>query len=330
MPKAKTIASLSGLIDTDMEDDTLNMETEAFPTPDSNQENALAKKKAGRGKPPSKRFTKPKTAPRRASGESIATKKPGPKKNASKARAPLKEQMNAQHAEDTEEVDEFEDHEQEETAMDELLQTKVPAKRKALEKKVGRPPKRGAVEEASVVEKDGEFEYTPTTFRQNKGSKRAPASRPPKAAVNGRQLSVEPRYREKFISETQAPTDTDPSALPESNEIEDEAPNFQRANNVRVNSRQQRPPVARRRAGSASDTDRGVSDPALRRKLGDMTRKFESMELRYRNLREGTLKDAEDNFQKYKKHTEAKAKGKPNRILSCHIYPTDTCQSPKN
>ncbi len=76
-------------------------------------------------------------------------------------------------------------------------------------------------------------------------------------------------------------------------------------------------PEPRRRAlGSQSprklagqDASEG-GEPALRRRLGEMSRKFESLEQKYRDLREVAVKDAERNFDKLKKQGEEKANGK--------------------
>jgi hypothetical protein len=51
-------------------------------------------------------------------------------------------------------------------------------------------------------------------------------------------------------------------------------------------------------------------EPALRRRLGEMTQKYESMELKYRDLKEIAVKEAERNFDKLKKQSEEKSKGK--------------------
>ncbi len=67
------------------------------------------------------------------------------------------------------------------------------------------------------------------------------------------------------------------------------------------------PSIQHRRAGSASDTER--SDPALRRKLGDMTKKYENLHLKYQDMREIGLKEAERNFERLKKKGEEKTKG---------------------
>ena len=312
MPKAKTIASLSGLIDSDMEDDTVNMEANAFPTPDSNQENAgPAKKRGVRGKATAKKFTKVKSAARRVSSESVAPKKVAPKKAATN-RAPLKEQSNIQQAEDTEEVDEFDAPDHEDTNMDELVEPKQAAKRKPLEKKAGRPGKSKPLPQANAMEKDGEFEYTPTAVRQSKRTTKSSTSDSTKPNATKRQPSVEPRRQEKIIPETQVSMDTDPSEYPqEDEEDEDAIPQsvFRRTNNARNTANQRQPLVARRRAGSASDTERGGGDPATRRKLGEMMKKFESLELKYKNLRETAIKEADANFAKYKAQSQAKAKG---------------------
>jgi hypothetical protein len=52
-------------------------------------------------------------------------------------------------------------------------------------------------------------------------------------------------------------------------------------------------------------------DPALRRRLGEMTQKYENLEHKYRDLKEIAVKEAERNFDKLKKQSEEKSKGKP-------------------
>lgn len=320
--KAKAIASLSGLVDSYMEDDALNMD--AFPTPESNQENDGSAKKKGRpAKPAAKKFAKTKAPGRRTSGNPIAPKKAPPKKKANAKRVPLKEQTNVQQAEDTEEVDEFAAERDEDMEVDELVEAKQPAKRKAPAKKAGKQSKKKPVEQIiaveenpdeqpKAVEKDGEFEYTPTANRQSKRSGR-PGAQKPKANV--RQTSVEPRRQEKVIPETQFAMEIDQSeALEEDNQEEDEdaVPQsvFRRTNNARDNTRRHQPVVARRRAGSASDNERGGNDPATRRKLGEMTTKFEKLDMKYRTLREEGIKEANANFEKYKTQSQASAKGR--------------------
>ncbi|KAF4982913.1 hypothetical protein FZEAL_1541 [Fusarium zealandicum] len=47
-----------------------------------------------------------------------------------------------------------------------------------------------------------------------------------------------------------------------------------------------------------------VGDAALRRRLGDLTKKYESLEMRHRDLRDVGVKEAERNFERLKKQAE--------------------------
>ena len=341
MPKAKAVASLSGLVDTEMEEDTLNMD--AFPTPDSNQENVGSGRKKGRpAKATAKKVTKSKTVGRRASGDSIPPKKAAPKKKTVAKRAPLKEKTSAQHAEDTEEVDEFAGEGNQDFAGC-LVTTKQPAKRKAPARKAGKKPgkqsKKTPMEQIKVVEeesaqqpkavgKDGEFEYTPTATRQKKRPGRPAAQ---KSKANMGQTAEEPRQQEKIIPETQVAMDVDQSESPEEDEEDEEAlPQsvFRQTNNAREKTHQRQPLVSRKRASSASDNERGGSDPATRRKLGEMTTKFEKLDMKYRTLREEGIKEANANFEKYKTLSQANAKGNVSLLAITAILTLFSCERP--
>ena len=65
----------------------------------------------------------------------------------------------------------------------------------------------------------------------------------------------------------------------------------------------------RRRAGSASDSERYGGEPQLRRKLGDMTRKYENVDSKYRSLREVGIAQADANVERLKKQCEATTAG---------------------
>ncbi|KAI1207104.1 chromosome segregation protein Csm1/Pcs1-domain-containing protein [Annulohypoxylon truncatum] len=60
-----------------------------------------------------------------------------------------------------------------------------------------------------------------------------------------------------------------------------------------------------RRAVPASDSE--LHEPAIRRRVGELTRKYESLEAKYRDLREIGVKEAERNYDLLKKQTEDKA-----------------------
>lgn len=332
MPKAKPVVSLSGLVDSDMEEDALNMD--AFPAQESNQENDSSAKKRGRpAKAPAKKIANTRATGRRTTGDPIAPKKAPPKKKANAKRVPLKEQTNVQQAEDTEEVDEFTGERDDNMEVDELVETRQLAKRKAPAKRAGKQSKKKTEERTNVVaeqpdeqpkamEKDGEFEYTPTAKGQTKRQGRAGAQ---KAKAHVRQISVEPRRQERVIPETQVAMEIDQSE-PLEEDVEEEDGDavpqsvFRRINNARDNPRRHQPLVARRRAGSASDNERGGNDPAMRRKLGEMTTKFEKLDMKYRTLREEGIKEANANFEKYKTQSQANAKGRDYNLDSLYCY----------
>ncbi|SLM40783.1 Monopolin complex, subunit Csm1/Pcs1 [Lasallia pustulata] len=326
MPKAKAIASLSRLIDTDIEDSAQHNDVGMMLTPDSNQENAApARRNRGRPKAASSKFSKPK---RRVSGFSAASKKAGPAKKAAAKRAPLKDQANQPQASDTEVVDDLEDHGQDKMDSRPAIRLEEPDTSAQLgnqKGKRGRPaakPKQAVedstLKKANATEKDGEFEYTPTIDRKSKGVKKASAAKKPAAGKT--KSSVEPALSEKVIPETQqAPMDIDGTVPPEEDEdVEETAPQsvFRQARHGRTNSRQPQAAVARRRAGSASDNERTGSDAATRRKLGEMTKKFENLDLKFRNLREVGIKEAEANFEKLRKQSEDRTNAANDLIAS--------------
>ena len=310
MPKAKAIASLSGMIDSDMEEAS---DVDMMPTPDSNQENAEPTKKApGRPKAAATKARRTKPASRRLSGG--PKPKAAAKKKAPAKRAPLKDQTNEEQPEEIEEVDDVVDDIPDkmnkpeggtpDKDADELVEPKKqPAKRGRAAAKAKQPPKKDPVEKLKMMEKDGEFEYTPTAAKQSK-----PLSK--KTATGKRQASVEPKPSEKVIPETQPiPMESESSELQEAEEEEIPQSIYRQSKHARGNSKQPQPQVARRCAGSASDTERAGNDPALRRKLGEMTKKFENLDLKYKNLREVGIKEAEANFEKLKTQSEERTKG---------------------
>ena len=319
MPKAKPITTLSAFVDSDMDDELDNADPAPFTAPDSNQENTAAPAKKGRAKTKAAgaRFSKPKAPARRASGGAgVSKRKAVPKKKGANTREPLKEQPNIQHASDAEEVDESgaqmtEDIEpMEDVSMDEQPTKKQPAKRKPAARGKKQAEKEPEVQ-PKVVEKDGEFEYTPTIPRQSKVSVK-PTNAAQKAGA-GRPKGG------KEIPETQEePMDIEPSSLPMD---EDAIPQsvYRQTTNLRANSKARQPAVSRKRAGSASDTERAASDPTLRRKLGDVIKKFENLEMKYNNLKEVGIEEAKANFEKLKAASEAKNKGTSSPPLTSQI-----------
>jgi len=308
-------STLSGLIDSD--DDDLQFGQGSMPTPDSANENKVPAKK-GRGRPamPSK-VTKSKAPARRTSGritakmvdekQNIKAKKNVGRGAAGKGkRKVLGDKTNQQDGNETEEVDEFDANEEIDIAMGEEQHVDVAAvkitKPKVTRKKMVAPKGKTTEQIPETAHMEDVMPDLPE--KKHRATKR-------KAAKNT--VTSEPSP-EKEIQETQ-PQDNaneldgmDMDGGSDEEEVVEEtvsrtAPNRQR---TRDDSRiHQMAP--HRRAGSGSDTER--SDPTLRRKLGDITKKFENLNAKYQDLREIGLKEAERNFERLKKQSEEKTAG---------------------
>lgn len=299
-------ANLSFTVDSASEDESRD-ELNAFPTPDSNIEN-----KAPAGKPrgkaaqmaktaaATKNTTKAKTSARHASGDKVlGVKKQGAVVAKKPGRKALKERHPA-NGSDTEEVDEFDGEE-------EVAQPVEQAKTRR-----GRPPKVTTQEEEKPAK-------TAATRKTRKAVDEEP---PPKKDTKAKAATKQKATRRK--PEPEAETDTmaipvtqpepepDPMDVEQSIEIDEiretqPPPPQPPARTVQQRSRvAQQTSAAPRRAGSVSDTER---DPALRRKVGDLTKKLEAMTTKYETLKEVASSAKESNFDQLKKRTEQTAKG---------------------
>ncbi|KAL8912421.1 MAG: hypothetical protein Q9171_002607 [Xanthocarpia ochracea] len=251
------------------------------------------------------------------SGIVAGKKKAAPKKSGPK-RAPLKEQSINQNPEDTEEVDESdgeerskEEHGQLAVSADELVAVKQPAKRARTAVKGKTQPGKKQTDSETLQQvkdtvKDGEFEHTPVTTRQTKPPKK-PRGRPP---ANQAKAVPESQILQKIIPDTQELMDVDPVQFSLQNEADEEVPQsvLRQTNKAQSTSRPLQAVVIRKQTDCLSDNERRGGDPALRRKLGEMTKKFEGLELKYKKLTDVGIKEAEANFEGQKKNVEAKSK----------------------
>lgn len=57
-----------------------------------------------------------------------------------------------------------------------------------------------------------------------------------------------------------------------------------------------------------------MNDAALRRRLGEMTNKYESLEIKYSNLKDLASAEAQSNFDKLKSATEMRAKSEYSQL----------------
>lgn len=207
----------------------------------------------------------------RASSRRTSGSSVAPRKPANNRRKALAER-DAPNASETEEVEEFEDEE-------------APAKQRA----------RGVEYGFDGYPKRAEPARTKTTKTRTKASNRAPSKEP----------------SSRYVQDTQPePMDVEQS-IEEVTEIHLPPPRpAQRSESrVRLGSKQRQTSVPRSRAGSVSDPERRAHDPVLRRKLGDLTTKFENLDIKYKQLKEIAMRDTETNFDKLRRSTEQRAKG---------------------
>jgi hypothetical protein len=297
MPKVKHgHSTLSGLIDSDSEDAQF---VEAMPTPDSAAENRPPGKKGARGRPkaaPAK-VTKAKAPARRTSGRLTAKAKSKPVATAKSKRPALADKTNQQYASETEEVEDFDQNEDTVMDVDDSIvaakKIKPKATKKAMTNGRGKPAK--------------EISHTNESMDVNTPEAAKLDSRATKKRRPSKKEALADPSPEKVVQETQVASmnidvDAEEDEIVE-HTITKTAHNAARA---RSNSRHRQPSVQRRRAGSASDTER--NDPALRRKLGQVTKKYENLHLKYQDLREIGLKEAERNFERLKKQIEERTK----------------------
>lgn len=292
MSKVKRASTLSGLVDSDVED----MMFHELPTPDSAAENrAPAKKTRGRPKVAPSKVTKTKAPARRTSGRVTATAKATNVAPAKGRRKALADKTNRQDDGETEDVDDFEedllmeDAEVEEPVLAKQATTK-PAKKAAVPRRNAAKGIRTSVDDSQAVPQ--------------------PVPRAKKGRPARKEITEEPSP-EKVIQETQQDAmDLDGEADEELEESVIEQSVARIAHNSRQtsHSRPRQQFIPRQRAGSASDTERG--DPNLRRKLGEMTKKYENLQLKHQDLREIGLKEAERNYETLRRQSEDKTKSR--------------------
>ena len=151
---------------------------------------------------------------------------------------------------------------------------------------------------------DDEFEYTPSPRKPKSPAK--PKEKPEQPAKQGRSATSEADDAVPE-SENPAPDVIDESILPD--ELAAPRPvsaSPSKAAFPRHRASQSFSPIKRRVLGEDGKTNQ---EPELRRKLGDLTRKHEALENRYRNLREIGIVEANSNAEKLRKQCDSMATG---------------------
>jgi hypothetical protein len=289
---------ISDLLDSDMEDVENTVDENSILSSASDASAvAPASRKTAQVKKPRKRkpVTMPKPKSRVTKAQSEGAAKKTTKAVTGAKRKALEEQVNGRSATNGSV-----------SASEDELESPNPLPKpepKARSKKTQR-----ATEEPEEMEVD----QTPTVARSSHAQ-----TKPAKAA---------PKVVKKAAAPKAKPTKAAPAAIAET-QLEQE---FESEEDVRVVrepvqrsrqtsiartvSRKPQDATYRRRAGSTSDTERG--DPNLRRKLGDITLKFENIDLKYRNLKDVGVHEASVNAEKMRKQCEATSQKSADLITS--------------
>lgn len=186
--------------------------------------------------------------------------------------------------------------------------------------KKGRKPKKAAEEEADDVLATPPNSGEPAKTKGGRGRPRKGSVVPesvqkksePTAAKRGRKPAAE-----KVDERSPALEEYDRSEIPETQPNDlmdiDEAEEQDQVEDLPTFSRYSAPPSAQRLTSyhvplSASKRSASVTtfdnDPSVRRRLGEMAKKYEALEIKYRDLRNVAVVEAEKNFDRLKKQSE--------------------------
>jgi len=294
---------IADLLDSDMEDSPKCIDENSILSSASDASTTTTAKgtQPKQGKKRQRVTVAPKSRSKVQKASPPATKKPTTKQAAAKRKA-LEEHINAR---DAEIVQEEEDSRELAPAKPKKA-TRAPAKSRATRK--------AAIPKATE-EGDIEIEQTPVAALSNHATNR-PQSEVIKVAtrktVSKSKSAQEPR---SIVPESQCTgEEDDEEEQQQQSEVVMVEPVAHPRKAARDTSRSRQEPPYRRRAGSASDTERG--DPSLRRKLGDMTRKFENVDLKYRNLKEVGINEANANMEKLRKQCDTTVQASNELIAS--------------
>ncbi|KAJ5807112.1 glycosyl phosphatidyl inositol anchor synthesis [Penicillium riverlandense] len=284
MPKRKAPSKISGLVDSDDEDIIQLTENENLP---ANPE-APAKKRRGRPRISHEDAPEPKTK-----AATAATKQPakrGRPRGSSRAASV-----------GTDGADDYEQENEDPAARTEKKTAN--AGKPAATRGRGRPRMTSATTATSTTKQmqtDGEFEFTPTGTRKIASSGTSQALAEPRGS---RRQIAKPEVPEsqREDEEYDAEDGVDETVFPDPPSASRYVTKNARARITALRNSQDSSP-RKRRLGMESEPNGG--DPDLRRRLGELTKKHDALEIKYRNLREIGIVEANSNMEKLRKQCE--------------------------
>lgn len=159
---------------------------------------------------------------------------------------------------------------------------------------------RGRKKTANHIETDGEFEYTPNNAARIQSlGPRAPSISPARNRGPTHDPGPESQRSGFEVDETILP---DAPAPRRSVSASPSKAGYNRLAQLVANS------PSKRKPGSSSEVEK-TTEPELRRRIGDLTRKNDTLENRYNRLREVGVVQANANMEKLRKHCETITEG---------------------
>lgn len=170
----------------------------------------------------------------------------------------------------------------------------------------GLPKKRGRPRKATAkpVIADDEFEYTPTRQVESRESDEAPV----RNGIDKQHELAENDAPAQDDENDDEPDEGTGSSADESTLIKRRSSTLHK---TKVNGQQIQRSVTdtTRKRKDILESEKTTAEPELRRKLGEMTKKYEALESKFRNLREIGIVEANANFEKLRKQCEATTAG---------------------
>ncbi|KAJ5201766.1 Monopolin complex subunit Csm1/Pcs1 [Penicillium cinerascens] len=291
MPKRKAPTKLSGLVGSDDEDLMQLTENESAPFPDARDEPPV-KRRRGRPRSSNETATESKTTQAKkqqqtdpaSQDEATAAKMPARRGRPRGSSRTSDNSAGQARAAVTQEPMEEDTNDQENEDPMATKDTKTTRTGKA--KQAATATRRGRGQASSAAKQtDGEFEYTPTRAAQ--------AQRP----------QPEPEVVDSQIYEEPEP-EVDESVLPEPSTARYVSSSVVKNARARMASVHNTQSVSPRKRNSGVEAEQG-GDPELRRRIGDLTKKHDGLETKYRNLREIGIVEANTNMEKLRKQCES-------------------------
>ncbi|KAF9892220.1 hypothetical protein FE257_001996 [Aspergillus nanangensis] len=316
MPKRKATTRISGLIGSDDEDvmKVNGIQDRHDSEPPTKKARGRPRSKSAESKPASGRTRRESTAPTQAT-EDTSTKR------STRRGRPKGSRNSGQSAQQNEAVEDAPDvaHETSDKlhADNTNEESDAPPKPSKATKSTKSAKStgtrgRGKASTEKQVQIDGEFEYTPTSSRQVKPAARS-KEQPEQPKRSRRRAGTETDH-EMSEAEKEAPEVVDETVVqdePEETILASISPSKRRQST--------QPPFLSsplKRKFEIAEEEKTTGEPELRRRLGDLTKKCDTLENRYRNLKEIGVVEANANVEKLRKQCESMTTASNNLIAS--------------